>query len=347
MRAAVLYGPGDLRVAEVADPTPGPGELKVQVAACGICGTDLHLYRGAGLRQPSHHSPFVIGHEFAGTVLEVGAGVETPAGTPVAVRPLVACGACPACAAGHPNVCVRLRFHGVSPDLPGGMAEFAVVRADMVHVLPTSITADHAALVEPLSVGLHAVRQGLAPLAGADPSGVTAAVFGAGPIGIAIFLCLRALGVGEISVVEPSEMRRAAIAQLGAATVIDPTAADVRDEIRRRTGGAGADVVFETAGKARAFTDAERVTARRGRLVIVATYEEPVSFDPFFTVSTERTITGALGYRRADFDDVIALFPDLRRGLDAWVTTIDLADIVAEGFEALGAQRAMKLLVRP
>lgn len=337
MRAAVLHGPYDLRIEEVAEPSPKAGEVKVRVAACGICGSDLHLFRGAGLKV---RSPLVIGHEFGGTVVETGPHVTNVAvGDAVAVRPLVACGSCAACEVGLANVCVRLRFYGVSPDLPGGMADYVVVAADKIHRLPVELSMGRAALVEPVAVGVHAARRGI------EDGGQSAVVLGGGPIGIAIFLSLQALGVSDIFVIEPSPVRRAALSDLGASVVLDPAVGDLRDEIRGLTGGRGADICFDAAGVPQTFTDSQRLAARRGRIVIVAAYEKPVAFDPYFNLSTEQLITAALGYTESDFDlaiEIVAALPER----DGWVTDVNLSDTVA-AFDLLSDQRAIKILVRP
>lgn len=343
MRAAVLHGIEDLRVEDVPEPSPGPLEVKVRVAACGICGSDLHLFRGAGLRQATTPQPLVLGHEFSGYVVEVGADVVShQVGDTVAVRPTVSCGACGACAAGAENVCRGLRFYGVTPPLNGGMAEYAVVPAANLHPLPPGLDVATAALAEPLAVGHHAVRRGAAQREH------TVVVYGGGPIGIGVVLGLRAAGVGEVFLVEPSAVRRKAAAALGATRdAWDPAATDVRAEVQRLTDGRGADVVFESSGHPAAFTDAQRVAARQGRVVIVAAYEQPVSFDPFFLLSTEQTLTAALAYTPAEFGEVLTLMASGVYPLNGWVESIDLADVLGAGFDAVGQQRSTKVLVRP
>lgn len=340
MLAAVLHGPNDLRVEDTAEPTTGPGQVKIRVAACGICGSDLHLLRGAGWRGDSSRPPLVVGHEFAGTVVESGPGVgRVSIGDPVSVRPLVACGDCAACKDGFVNVCARLQFYGVSPGLAGGMAEYVVVDADNVHRLPAGLSPAKAALAEPLAVGVHAARRGL------EHGGDTAVILGGGPIGIAIFLALRGMGSTDVFVVEPSEARRDAIRGLGAEIVLDPFEVDIRDELRALTGGRGVDLCFDAAGLPQTFTDGQRVTARRGRVVIVAGYEQPVTFDPYITLSTEQVITAALAYTREDFERAIGTVADLDN-TSKWVNTLDIRDVI-NGFQRLSEQRDVKLLVLP
>lgn len=343
MRAAVLHGVEDLRVEDVAEPFPGPAEVKVKVTSCGICGSDLHLYRGAGLRNSTLRQPLVLGHEFAGHVVEVGEAVTgVEAGDAVAVRPTVSCGTCGACAAGAVNVCRTLRFYGVTPPLDGGMCEYAVVAATNVHRLPPGLDVAHAALTEPLAVGHHAVRRGDAQKAD------TVVVFGGGPIGISILLGLAASGVDDVHLVEPSATRRETVGSLGVGcTTWDPGSTDVRVELMRRTNGRGAQVAFESSGHPSAFTGAQRITARQGRIVIVAAYEQPVTFDPYFLLSTEQSLTAALAYTPQEFDEVLHLMAAGAYPLDGWVQTIELDDVLTGGMAAVEQQRVTKVLVRP
>lgn len=343
MRAAVLHGVEDLRVEDVPEPSPGPLDVKVRVAACGICGSDLHLYRGVGLRQAAAPLPLTLGHEFSGHVVEIGADVSTQrVGDAVAIRPTVSCGSCGACSAGAQNVCRALRFYGVTPPLNGGMSEYAVVPATNVHTVPAGLDVVTAALVEPLAVGHHAVRRG------GVQSDHTVVVYGAGPIGIGIALALRAAGVMQVHLVEPSPVRRETASGLGvAAHTWDPTTTDVRAEVQRRTDGRGADVVFESSGHPAAFTDAQKVAARQARVVIVAAYEQPVAFNPYFLLSTEQTLTAALAYTPAEFDEVLTLMASGAYPVSGWVETIDLPDVLRSGFDAVSQQRSTKILVRP
>ena len=343
MRAAVLHGKDDLRVEELPEPSPGPGDVKVHVSGCGICGSDLHLVRGAGLRRSGPPHPLVLGHEFAGTVVAVGSEVvRHQVGATVAVRPTVSCGVCGACTSGRENVCRALRFFGVTPPLDGGMSEYAVVPEGNAHALPAGLDVVSAALAEPLAVGHHAVRRGAA-----RPED-TVVVYGGGPIGISIVVGLRAAGIDTVLLVEPSPVRRDAAAALGGTREAwDPVHTDVRAEVLRRTGGRGADVVFETSGHPTAFTDAQRVAARQARIVIVAAYEQPVAFDPYFLLSTEQSLTAALAYTPAEFDEVLTLMAAGAYPLDGWVKSVALEDVLLGGFDAVDQQRATKVLVRP
>jgi (R,R)-butanediol dehydrogenase/meso-butanediol dehydrogenase/diacetyl reductase len=340
MRAAVFYGKENIRVEEVPEPATERGEVKIKVAANGICGSDLHVYFGAmGGIEGGDTQPSILGHEFAGEVAEVGADVtDLRPGDAVTVEPIISCDKCPSCLAGDYNVCYNVGFYGTGQGHNGGLAEYAVVARKNVHRLPDGVSLRDGALAEPLSVAYHGVEKGqVSP-------GQSVAVFGAGPIGIGVYLSLRAKGVEDIFVVEPSASRRHAIQGLGAEVVLDPSDGDVVAAIKERTRGAGVDVAFEAAGAPSSFTAALGATRRLGRVVIVAIHEKPVDFSPLHLIFTEQVITGVLAYKN-DFEPVLRLMAEGKFPTTGWVDLIALDDVVDQGFLALRAARANKVLV--
>ncbi len=239
MKAARWHGAKDIRVEEIPEPQPGPGEVKIKVAWTGICGSDLHKYLAGpifvpvGRDHPLSHgqAPVTMGHEYCGNITELGQGVSGLAiGDRVAVEPIFACGTCPACREEKYNLCDSLGFVGLSGG-HGGFAAHSVVPARMVHKIPDGLSMEQGALVEPAAVALHAVR--LSRIKAGD----TAAVFGAGPIGLLVVEALRVAGAAQIHVVEPSEIRRQKALDLGATSAIDPAAADAVASIRAASGG--------------------------------------------------------------------------------------------------------------
>jgi (R,R)-butanediol dehydrogenase/meso-butanediol dehydrogenase/diacetyl reductase len=323
MRAALYYGPGDVRIETVPDPAPGPGELLIRPLHNGLCGTDLHqFYDGPMSPAPL---PIIVGHECSGEVVELGAGV-TPdtikpdaikVGDLVAVAPLWTCGTCTPCSAGHHNLCEAMLCHGMGTG-GGGLSEYTVVRERMAHKLPDGVSASAGALAEPLSVAYHAVRQSR------PEPGRPAVVFGAGPIGIGCFLGLRALGVDEVIVVEPAPDRRAAAAALGAELVIDPTSTDVVAHVLDQTGGAGVPVSIDAAGVEASFRAALRVTGRRGRLVPVAAYVAPFAFNPSEAMLYEIEIVASFSYND-EFPTVLGHLAAGRYPTDGWVEHVPFA----------------------
>lgn len=240
MLVARLHGPRDVRLATEPVPPPGPGEVLLRVGAVGICGSDLHWYQDAQVGARRLEAPLVLGHEFAGTVVAAGPGVEGPRpGTRVAVEPAIHCGHCEWCEEGNQNLCPDVRFHGSAP-LDGALREYMVVPAHNCLSLPAEMSMAEGALLEALAVAVHAVD--LAHLRLAN----SVAVVGGGPIGLLVAQSARAAGALDVFVSEPIAARRAVAARLGC------TAIDAGDDpvgaILDRTGGRGVDVAFECAG---------------------------------------------------------------------------------------------------
>jgi len=346
MRAAVYHGPKDLRVEDVPEPQIKPGHVKIAVAYNGICGTDLHeYYEGPQFIPATPHPrtgfsmPVVMGHEFSGTVSEVGSGVtDLKVGDRVAGEPLRTCGECYACTSGAYNACSTVTVVGIAGG-QGGLAESVVVPADKAHLLPESVDLEAGALVEPMAVAYHAVKL-------ADPQpGQSALVFGAGPIGLGAALALRALGVTDVTVVELAPARRAVLDGLGIASV-NPVDTDLLPYVSERTGGRGVDLAVDCAGHTVTFQPAIRAVRPHGTVVLVAMSPKPVAFVPSTLNLTEITIRGSHTYTAQDYRDVIDL---MSKGVypinDSWVAHAPLDQIVTEGFEALHNGRAMKVLI--
>ncbi|MGY1707330.1 2,3-butanediol dehydrogenase [Geodermatophilus sp. SYSU D00697] len=348
MRAARFHAREDVRIEDVPDPTPGPGQVKLRNAYAGICGSDLHVYHSpenSGLDYTQPHPitgsmpPQVLGHEFSGTVVELGEGVDGVAvGDRVAVWPVYHCGHCAACRAGMVNTCRSFGFHGLTSD-GGGMAEYTTVPATMLHLLPDGVDLRMGALVEPMAVAWHAVDLGEV-----RPGG-SALVAGAGPIGIGVYFALRARGVETLVVSEPSAARREAVQRLGATHVVDPTADDLAAVVADVTGGDGVDVAFDAAGAGAAVTSAIGLLAPAGRLVVVALHEKGFEFNPTVLVFGETSMKGALAYLPRDFDAVIAAMAEGRYDATGWVDEIGVDDLV-DAFGRLRRGDGMKILVR-
>jgi len=347
MRAAVYHGNSNVKIEDLFEPDPGPGQVKVKVHRNGICGTDLHeYYDGPIFISPEAPHPItgkampvVLGHEFSGTITELGAGVtELAVGDRVTIEPIYRCGECRPCRSGHYNLCTTIAFHGLMAD--GGMAEYTVVPVNQVHVLPESVSLDLGALVEPMSVAYHAAKLG--EVGDQD----SALIYGGGPIGIGLWFALRGLGLTRIDVVEPSPERRAGLERLGAST-LDPTAVDVPALIADRTNGDGVDAAFDAAGVAPAVESALNCVGERRPLVSVAIYERPLETPLINLVLRERRIQGTICYTSEDYQAVLGLMEQGHYDTTGWVDTIALSDLVDGGFAELRAGRRMKLLVDP
>ena len=351
MKAARFHGPGDIRIDDVPEPQVGPGQVKVDVDWCGICGTDLHEYlegpifipaKGAPHPLTGGEPPVVMGHEFAGVVSAVGSGVtDVREGDRVAVEPIYACGKCPACTAGRYNICRYLGFVGLAGD-QGGFAEQCVVDARWAHPLG-DLPTDLGALVEPLAVAHHAVR-----LSGLRPGG-TATVFGSGPIGLVTTAALKAAGASKVIVVEPAAVRKAKAPGAGADAVLDPGEVDVPDAVRDLTDGVGTDVAFECAGVDAVLAGAVGSVRPGGTVVNVAIWGHDARFAVNGLVFSEINLIGILGYCD-DHPATIALLRDGEVDAEQFITgRIALDDLVGKGFRELidNKEENVKILVSP
>lgn len=344
MRAAVFYGREDLRLEQVPEPRPGPGDVKLRIFFNGICGSDLHeYYEGPITTRVEPHpltgvrNPVIFGHEMCGEVVEVGAGVEDlERGTCVAVEPVETCGTCLYCRAGQYNHCGLLAFHGYNRS-GGGLAEYTVVRRSMAHALPAQMSPEQGALIEPLAIAYSTVNRSRVE------AGQTVAVHGAGPIGIGVYLTLRRRGV-RVIMSDPSPARRAVLEQLGAEIVLDPRESNVVSAIRDLTGGRGAHASIDAAGVPMAFSAAFEGTAVDGNVVVVAIHTRPLEIDPMKILMSEARITG-VALSCGAFPSVIAEMAAGAYPLAGWVEKISFDGIIRDGFERLHRQEGVKLLV--
>lgn len=334
MFAARYEGNHRIGVEPTTTPPPAPGEVQIAVAFNGICGTDLHILHGHMDSRVT--TPAIIGHEMSGTIASIGEDVAGWAvGDPVTVMPLDWDGTCPACLAGNEHICQNLNFVGI--DSPGALQTRWNVRAGLLVALPSTLSLEHAALVEPTAVAVHDVRR-------ADlQAGEKAVVIGGGPIGVLIASVIRAFG-GEAVVIELDDRRRAAVAELGFPT-LDPRSGDAVAWVEDWTGGAGADVVFEVSGAAAAVLGAVDFARVRGRLVVVAIHPEPRPINLQRVFWRELTILGARVYQRSDFDTAVDLLDRREIPSDMLITRVVPLSRTQEAFDALTAGDAMKILV--
>ena len=263
MRAAVLHGICDVRLQDWPRPTPGPGEVLLAIESVGVCGSDVHYYVEGCIGDQVVTAPIVMGHEFSARIAGLGEGVEgLTLGQLVAVEPAIHCGECESCQHGHPNLCPDVRFCG-TPPINGVFAELAVMPAENCFPLPEGFGPVEGAMLEPLGVAIHTV--GLAHL----KPGQTAAVLGAGPIGLLTAAVAKVSGAAEVYMTEPLAYRRQFALDYVAGAALDPGEMDVVAEVMRLTGGRGVDVAFEAAGAAET-PDQAAAMVRPGGTVVVA-----------------------------------------------------------------------------
>ncbi|WP_219417068.1 alcohol dehydrogenase catalytic domain-containing protein [Pseudonocardia nigra] len=345
-RAVRWHGAGDVRLETVELSPPGPGEVLVAVAWCGVCGSDLHEVadgpHGIPVERPHPLSgavaPVTLGHEFAGTVAAVGPDVDgVQVGGRVAVEPNYRCGRCTACREGRYEVCDGFGFAGLMGD--GGLAEYALVPAYMVRPLPTGFDLAAAAVLEPAAVALHGIRRST------FAAGRAALVVGLGPVGLLVCALLREAGAAVVVGVDPVPARRDLATRLGATAALAPDE-DVAATVRALTGGDGAHVAFEVVG-AQATLDAALGSLRSGGELLLLGLVDRLTLPAFDMVNAELRLTTSVGYRDCH-DELIELVSDGRLDLCALVTdVVALEDAPAALLRmAAGGSTGVKTLVR-
>lgn len=329
---AVWYGKHDLRLERRAVPALAARDVLVEVALCGVCGTDVHIVDG---EYPLVKPPRVLGHEFSGTVRGVGTGVTTvQPGDRVAVDPTVSCGGCFYCREGLPLMCDnRVSHHG-------GLGEFVVLPEQTVYPLPASVSLEVAALAEPLSCCLHTIdRAGIKP-------GDKVGVVGAGTIGLMLLQLARRAGATRILVSEPSPAKREMAQRLGADVVVDPLHEDLQAAAREMSGGRGVDIALEAVGARQTVVDAIALPRRGGTVVLmgVAAPTTEVPLRPFDLFERELTIRGAY-IREFDFQRTVELLPLLE--LQSLITDRFPLSSAVEAVANVKAGHGIKTVVEP
>lgn len=262
-KAVFMHGTNDMITKEVPVPTPGPNDVLIKVKVVGICGSDIHYYQHGRIGDFVVDGDFILGHESAGEVVEVGPEVKTlKVGDRVALEPGKTCGKCKYCKQGKYNLCPNVEFFA-TPPYHGVFTNYVTHPEDMCFKLPDNVSYAEGALVEPLAVGLHASGMGEVKL------GDTVVIFGAGCIGLVTLLSCKAKGASKVYVVDVLENRLETAKKLGADGVINAKDIDVLSKIDELTEGQGADVVIETAGAEVTVKQTADVVSRGGTIVLV------------------------------------------------------------------------------
>ena len=323
MKAANYLEKGRLGVGESVPVPPSLDEVRLDVAFCGICGTDMHIYQGH--MDARVETPLTIGHEVSATVAELGDGVSSVAvGDRVAVRPLKFGEAHPF-DKGNAHVGKNLKFIGI--DAPGGMQYSWTVPAYTLHKLPDTVSLEHGALAEPTAVACHDVRLGQVK------PGETVVVIGGGPIGILVALVAREKGA-RVIVSEINEKRVEKIDTLGLET-INPKNVDLVDTVYSKTNEAMADVVFEVSGSQPGVDAMTSIVNVRGRIVVVGIHPQPRQIDLFRFFWSELELIGTRLYEEEDFDEAIALMGAGKLPIEELITKMYPIDDVQAAFETI------------
>ena len=316
MKAVPLTGLKQMKLTEIEKPVfTGPGKVLIRIKSIGICGSDVHYYSEGQIGSQVVQYPFLVGHECSGIVESVGENVTNVAvGDLVVIDPSVHCGTCDQCLSGRPHTCRNNRFLGCPGQLEGCLTEYIVMPAANCFPVTHRLDADEAALVEPLSIGIYAVK-----LAQITSAGTSAAILGAGPIGLSILFKLLADGVKNTGVIEPLEYRLKKAGEIGAAFLVNPMDTDVLKAVSQHE-KLLLDVVFEASGEQEAVDNALEILKPGGKLILVGI---PPSASYLFNMDLMRRkeIT-VINVRRKNHcvDEAIALAADRRLDVKQMIT---------------------------
>ncbi len=343
MQALVLTEYGHLEMKDRPAPVPGDGEILIRVAACGICGSDVHGYDGSsGRRIP----PLIMGHEAAGTVVSAGSGAPRfKPGDRVTFDSTICCGECPYCARGEINLCDRRQVVGVSCGeyrRDGAFAEFIVVPERIVYPIPDALSFAEAAMLEPVAVALHAVA--VSKLRG----GETALVLGAGMIGLLTMQAARAAGCSRVFIADIDPTRLELAKSLGATEVIPHTGATLLSECMRLTGGVGVDIAFEAVGRDETVNAAIDVTRKGGTVTLIGNVTPEVKLPLQKVVSRELRLQGTAA-SAGEYPVAIEYLSKGRIHVNPLITAVASLEEGPRWFERLHAREPnlMKIVLAP
>jgi (R,R)-butanediol dehydrogenase/meso-butanediol dehydrogenase/diacetyl reductase len=340
MRAAVYYGPGDIRVEDVAEPRePAEGEVVLRVHRAAICGTDSSEWaHGPNLTRP----PVTLGHEFVGSVVSVGTGVASLSlGDRVVSGAGISCGHCEWCRVGRTNLCAD--YHTLGLDVNGGLAEFVLTPAAICKPVPDACTDAAAAMAQPLAVALHALRRTHVA------AGQSCAVIGVGGIGSFVLAAAAAKGVSPLIAIDIDEHRLESAYRLGADFAIDARSGDVAALVREATDGEGAHVVVEASGAPQAPASAIAAARRGGRVLILGLQAAPRGLDLFALTTHEVELTTALAHVcDVDLPESLEIMARTNVAETVLDRIIALDELVEQGIRPLAERTARgKIVVDP
>ena len=320
--------PGKIEIREVPVPSLREFDVLIKVKATTLCGSDLHIFKG---KHPAVSLPVPVGHEIAGEVVEVGGGVsKVQPGDRVTVEPVITCGQCHYCKKGNYHLCANISFQYRQGQ--GGLTTEFVAPEQWVHILPNNLPYSLGAMIEPLSVAVHAV--GLAQ----PKISERVAIFGAGAIGLFILQVVRAIGGGDIFIIDINASRLNVALELGATEAFNGAKIDSVEQIVSQTGGLGVQCAFEAVGLETTLTQSLRSLQKGGRAVLVGLFEaETIRIPANLFVQKEISLTGSQGYHW-DFQRAIELVNNGK---------IDLEKMLTHQFRLEQTQEAFETLVNP
>ncbi len=341
MKAFVLHSPGNMRLEQRPIPKPGPGEALVKMKSVGICGSDIHYLRHGKIGSFIVNEPMILGHEAAGQVAALGPGTTgLEVGARVVVEPGIPCGTCWFCRNGRYTKCPTVRFMATPPD-DGCLVEYVSWPVDFLFEMPDNISFQEGALVEPFAVALYATRRsGLYPAA-------SVAILGAGPIGLSVLEAVKAMGAGDVIVVDVMPNRLTLAKEMGATHVLDAGLVDVVEQVKSLTGGEGAHFVFETAGTAPTFQQTVNIARDGGFVVLLGlAQEDEIPMPMVESVVREINFVSSFRYNNI-FEEAITLIGHDRVNLKPLITHEFPFDQALEAFDVAenAEETAVKVMI--
>lgn len=295
MKRATMTAPGQIQIDETQAPTPGPGQVLLRIQRIGVCGSDIHVFHG---KHPYTSYPVVQGHEFSALVAAVGPGVQgIEVGNKVTAMPQIVCGKCGPCLRGDEHICDALRVQGFQA--PGCAQELWVTSADKIVKLPDHFSFEQGALVEPISVAVHAIQRA------GKLAGRRAVVLGAGPIGNLVGQAARAAGA-RVLITDLSEHRLEIARRCGLSETSNPAREDLKVASQRVFGAEGFDLAFECVGVEATLDAAVANLAKGGTLIVVGVFGDKPRVDLGLVQDRELRISGTLMYQRPDYEQAVA-----------------------------------------
>jgi len=339
MKAAIWYGGKDIRIEDVPEPEIKENDVLIKVKAVGICGSEFHAYEGISERRKP---PLIMGHEFSGEIEEIGKNVENlRKGDRVVVNPIIHCLKCDNCLSGKPNICENMHLIGLHT--PGAFAEYIAVPSENCYRIPSDLSFEEASMVEPMAVGVHAVKKAFLKI------NDDVAIIGTGTIGLCTLQAAKISGAGRIICSELIESRLKLAEKIGANILINAKEIDPIEKVMELTNGKGIDIAFEAVGIQKTIQQAINMIKKGGSVVVIGMLTKKMELDMLDIVTKEKRIIGSYVYTPLDFKIALKLISEKRVNVKSLITHVFSLKEILKGFETLSKNReeTIKVIIKP
>ncbi len=335
MKQAVMVSPGKIEFREIDKPAPGPGEILMATKRIGVCGSDIHVFHG---KHPYTSYPVVQGHEVSGVIAALGEGVEgLTVGEQITFMPQLTCGECYPCKHGMYHICESLKVYGFQTD--GSGQEYFPLPAELVIKVPDNVPLDHAAMIEPVSVGVHAIRRG------GGVEGKRVLVLGAGTIGNLTAQVALAQGARDVMITDVSPYKLDKARKVGIPHAINPNETSLETALLDAFGPERADLILECVGVQPTITDAVNVARKGTSIVVVGVFGDKPTVDLGLVQDRELSLVGTLMYQQVDYEIALDLIVGGKLNLDEMITAYFPFEQYLEAYHAIEAAKGDSLKV--